>query len=323
MKLNKTWQGRVSSSSSAFRRVGTIALIVLAAISGLNTVYEFAFGRPTDVVTPARTIVNKASVVSSFAQDYVTTWLTATASTGAALTQFVSVNPADLHLPTTQAVVIGSPTVVAVTAEGTAGKDDAAEVYSVVVGINQRPYDAASPSRAMYRVAVLWSKFGPRAAGLPYRVEGPGPGADLPVNYRTTLAPADPAYQVVSGFITAYLTSAGGVERYVTADSLLTNLGAPYLARKDDKGNPVPLVTAVTAAAAVPSQPADGQTVDVLAAVTALTSQYANVSMSYPLTLRGVGGHWSVAGIDRAPVLSTDDDIVPVPVSTPNQQSAN
>lgn len=45
----------------------------------------------------------------------------------------------------------------------------------------------------------------------------------------------------------------------------------------------------------------------------ALTSQYANVAMTYPLTLRGVGGHWSVAGIDRAPVLSSDDNITPVP----------
>ncbi|MGV7887070.1 hypothetical protein PJN20_29760, partial [Mycobacterium kansasii] len=68
----------------------------------------------------------------------------------------------------------------------------------------------------------------------------------------------------------------------------------------------------------VPAQPADGQTAQVLAQVTALTSQYANVAMTYPLTLRGVGGHWSVAGIDRAPVLSSDDNITPVaPMSAP------
>ncbi|GAA2429058.1 conjugal transfer protein [Mycolicibacterium llatzerense] len=321
MKLNKTWEGRVGASSSALRRYGAIALIVLAAISGLNTLWHVAFGHPTDVVTPARTIVNKSAVVSSFAEDYVTTWLTATSSTGKALTQFVSVNPGDLRLPTTPALVIGSPTVVAVTAEGTAGKDDAAEVYSVVVGINQRPYDAAAPIRAMYRVAVLWSKFGPRATGLPYRVEGPGPGADLAQTYPTTLTPSDPAYQVTSGFITAYLTTAGGVERFVTADSMLTGLGGQYLALKDKNGNDLPLVTAVTAAAAVPAQPADGQIAQVLAAVTAVSSQYANVSMSYPLTLRGVGGHWSVAGINRAPLLSSDDDIVPVPAG--NQQSTN
>ena len=319
MKLNKTWQGRVGAGSSALRHYGTIVIVVLAAISGLNTVWDFAFGRPADVVTPARSIVNKSAVVSSFAEDYVTTWLTATSFTGKALTQFVSVNPVDLHLPTTPALVIGSPTVVAVTAEGTAGKDDAAEVYSVVVGINQRPYDAAAPIRAMYRVAVLWSKFGPRAAGLPYRVEGPGPGADLAQTYPTTLTPSDPAYQVTSGFITAYLTSAGGVERFVTADSMLTGLGGQYLALKDSKGNDLPLVTGVTAASPVPPQPADGQTAQVLAAVTAVSSQYANVSMSYPLTLRGVGGHWSVAAINRAPLMSTDDDIVPMPATSPQQ----
>ncbi|NTY62589.1 conjugal transfer protein [Mycolicibacterium sphagni] len=321
MKINKTWQGRVGASSSALRRYGTIALVVLAAISGLNTMWDFVFGRPTDVVTPARIIVNKSAVVSSFAEDYVTTWLTATSSTSKSLKQFVSVNSAELHLPTTPAVVIGSPTVVAVTAEGTAGKDDAAEVYSVVVGINQRPYDAAAPIRAMYRVPVLWSKFGPRATGLPYRVEGPGPGADLAQAYPTPLTPTDPAYKVVSGFITAYLTAAGGVEQYVTSDSMLTGLGGQYLALKDSNGKDLPLVTGVSAAAAVPTQPADGQIAQVLAAVTAVSSQYANVSMTYPLTLRGVGGNWSVAGINRAPLLSTDDDMVPVPANA--QQSTN
>lgn len=318
MKLNRTWSGRASTTSSAVRRYGTIALIVLAALSGAHTLWDFAFGEPTDVVTPARTVVNKSAVVSSFAEDYVTTWLTSTASTAGSLNQFVSVNTPDLNLPTTPAVVLGSPSVVAVTYEGAAGKDAEAEVFSVVVGVNERPYESASPTRYLYRVPVLWSQFGPRATGLPFQVSGPGPGADLPVAYPSTLASTDNAYQVVSGFITAYLTGTGDVARYVTTDSLLAGIGAPYLARKDDKGNPLPLVTSVTATEPVAAQPADGQIARVLAQVTALTSQYANVAMTYPLTLRGVGGHWSVAGIDRAPVLSSQDNITPVaPMSAP------
>ncbi len=168
---------------------------------------------------------------------------------------------------------------------------------------------------------MLWSRFGPpRARDCLFQVSGPGPGANLGVAYPSTLASTDNAYQVVSGFITAYLTGTGDVARYVTTDSLLVGIGAPYLARKDDKGNPLPLVTSVTATGPVPAQPAEGQTVQVLAQVTALTSQYANVAMTYPLTLRGgVGGHWSVAGIDRAPLLSSDDNITPVapPSATP------
>ncbi|QIV79912.1 conjugal transfer protein [Mycolicibacterium frederiksbergense] len=318
MKLNRTWTGRASTTTSAVRRYGTIALIVLAALSGLHTVWDFVLGEPTDVVTPARSVVNKSAVVSSFAEDYVTTWLTSTAATAGSLNQFVSLNTPDLNLPTTPAVVLGSPSVVAVTYEGTAGKDSEAEVFSVVVGVNERPYESASPTRYLYRVPVLWSRFGPRATGLPFQVSGPGPGADLRVAYPSTLGRTDSAYEVVSGFITAYLTGTGDVARYVTTDSLLAGIGAPYLARKDDKGNPLPLVTSVAATGPVPAQPADGQTVRVLAQVTALTSQYANVAMTYPLTLRGVGGHWSVAGIDRAPVLSSEDNITPVaPMSAP------
>jgi len=317
MKLNRTWQGRVSATSSTTRRVATVALIVLAAFSGLHTVWQFMFGEPTDAVEPARVVVNKSAVVSALAEDYVTTWLTATSATAGALTQFASLNVSDLHLPSTPAVVIGAPTVVAVTFEGTAGKGDGAEVFSAVVGVNERPYESATPTRALYRVPVLWSRYGARATGLPFQVEGPGPGADLKQAYPTTLAPADPAFQVTSGFLSAYLTGTGDVARYVTTDSMLTGLGAPYLARKDENGDPLPIVTAVTATAPVAPQPADGQTVQVLAQVTAQTSQYANVAMSYPLTLRGVGGHWSVAGINRAPVLSTDDELVPVVPTTP------
>lgn len=321
MRLNKTWNARLSASGSTATRIGRYAVIVLAALGGLNAFWQFVFGQPADVVSPARSVVNKSAVVSAFAQDYVTTWLTATAGNSAALTQFVSVNTNDLRLPSTPAVVISAPTVVAVTFEGVAAKDADAEVFSVVVGVNERPYESAAPTRALYRVPVLWSKLGPRAVSLPARVEGPGPGADLPMSYPATLAASDSAFQVVSGFITAYLTGDGSVERYVTTDSKLVGLGKVYLEQTDAQGHPIPLVTAVTATAAPPASPADGQTVRVLAQVLAVTTQYAEVHLVYPLTLRGVGGHWSVAAIDRAPVMSQADELVPIVAAAPAQVS--
>lgn len=312
MKLNKTWNSRLSTSGSAATMVGRYALIVLAALGGAHVVWQFVFRNPVDEVSPARSVVNKAAVVSAFAQDYVTTWLTVTASNSAALTQFVSVNARDLTLPSTPAVVISSPTVVAVTFEGVAAKDSACEVFSVVVGVNERAYESASPTRALYRVPVLWSAFGPRAASLPDRVEGPGPGADLPVAYPVTLAASDPAFAVVSGFISAYLTAGGAVDRYVTSDSRLVGLGGVYQHQTDAQGQAIPLVTGVAATATPAAIPAEGQTVRVLAQVRAVTSQYAPVHLVYPLTLRAVGGHWSVAAIDRAPVMSQVDDLAPV-----------
>ena len=211
------------------------------------------------------------------------------------------------RLPPTPAVVIGSPTVVAVTFVGTAGRGDAAEVYSVVVGVTQRPYESAAPTRGLYRVAVLWSKYGARAVALPARIGGPGPGADAPTAYPAALGDKDPAYQVVSGFIAAYLTKVGGVDRYVTADSLLVGLGEAYQSVS---------VTRVSATTAPATAPADGDTVRVLVNVNAITSQYAPTQLVYPLTLVGVGGRWCVSGIDQAPVMSGQDDLVPVVTGT-------
>jgi len=310
MRLNKTWQRRLSASGSATAKLGRYLVVGLASLAGLGMVWHFLFGTPTDVVSPARTVVNKSSVVSSLAQDFVSVWLTATSADTASLAQFVSVPNDDIKLPPTPAVVITAPTVVAVTYEGTAGKDGAAELYSVVVGVTERPYESASPTRALYRVPVLWSKYGPRAVSLPARVGGPGPGADLPVAYPTTLGPSDPVFTVVAGFVTAYLTPAGGVDRYVTSDSLLTGLGDAYQSAT---------VTKVAATDTPAAKPVDGQTIRVLANVEAVTSQYAPVQLVYPLTLRGVGGQWSVAAVDRVPVMSDSDNLVPVVAQSPSK----
>ncbi|WP_307856959.1 conjugal transfer protein [Mycolicibacter acidiphilus] len=242
--------------------------------------------------------------MSSFVQDYVSSWLTATNSDTTTLAQFVTVNPTEMRLPATPALVITSPTVVAVSFAGMGGKKHDAELYSVVVGVNERPYESASPHRTLYRVPVLWSKYGPRAISLPARVGGPGPGAELPLPYTATLAASDPAFAAVQGFLTAYLTSAGGVERFTSAESMLTGLGDAYQ---------TVTVTGVRAAGGTPpATPTEHQTVRVLARADAVTSQYAPMQLTYPLTLRGLGGRWVVAGIDQTPAVSVDDELTPV-----------
>lgn len=307
MKLNTAWRNRLTRSGSASGRFGRYAVVGLAALSGLHVIWQLLFSAPPDPITPARTVVNKSAVVGSFAQDCVSVWLTATLQDTASLAQCFPLPASEFKLPSTPGLVITTPTVVAVTFEGIAGKEGDSEVYSVVVGVTERPYETAPPTRGLYRVPVLWSKFGPRAASLPARVGGPGPGADLPVSYPTTLAASDAAFQVVSGFITAYLTGSGGVERYVTSDSRLVGLGPVY---------ETATITTLTAVGPLPATPADGQTTRVLAQVSAVSSQYAPVQLVYPLTLRGLGGRWSVAGIDAAPAMSQVDDPVPVVAST-------
>ncbi|MBU8840643.1 conjugal transfer protein [Mycolicibacterium goodii] len=307
MAMSRTWQRRLKRGKQTVAKAGKPLVLGLAALAGLNLVWQFLFGSPPDLVTPSREVVNKSAVVSAFAQDYVSVWLTASQSDVASLHQFVTVNTASLQLPSTPAVVINTPTVVAVTYAGLAGKDADAEVFSVVVGVTQRPYEGASPQRALYRVPVLWSRYGPRAAALPARIGGPGAGADLPLSYPTTLSESDPAYTVATGFLGAYLTGDGQVERYVTAESKL--LGVPGAYERIT-------VSGITAVSAPPAAPADGQTVRVLAAITAVNSQYAPTELSYPLTLVGVGGRWLVAAIDFAPAVSTDDALIPASVAT-------
>lgn len=307
MQLSRTWQRRLERGKRGAFAVGKPLVLGLAAMAGLNLVWQFLFGTPPDVVTPSREVINKSAVVSAFAQDYVSVWLTASQSDAASLNQFVTVNPASLKLPSTPAVVINTPTVAAVTYAGLAGKDADVEVFSVVVGVTQRPYESASPRRALYRVPVLWSRYGPRAASLPARITGPGAGADLPLSYPTTLSESDPAYSVATGFLNAYLAGDGQVERYVTAESKLFGVPGAYQSIT---------VSGVTAGSPPPTTPADGQTIRVLASVTAIDSQYAPVELSYPLTMTGVGGRWLVAAIDFAPAVSTDDGLVPVAVDT-------
>jgi conjugative transposon protein TcpC len=301
--LNKAWERRLGNTRASAGRAGQWAVLALAALAGLHVVWNFLFGTPTDVVGPARTVVNQSAVVSSFAQDFVSVWLTATSTNPGSISEFVTVKNADLKLPSTPAVVIDSPTVVSVAYTGQSGRDATAPVYSVVVGVTQRAYESAAPTRALYRVPVLWSKFGVRAISLPARIGDRGWGADAKTAYPDSVGEKDPVFAAASGFINAYLTKAGGLDRFVTADSGLVSLGDAYQSAT---------VTALSVTETVTGPPRDGQTVRVFARVIAITSQYAPTELVYPLTLTGVGGKWLVAAVDRAPVMSTDTDPVPV-----------
>jgi hypothetical protein len=305
--LNKAWERRLGSTRTSAGQFGRYAVLGLAALAGLHVVWNFLFSSPPDMVTPARALINQSAAVSSFAQDYVAVWLTATSTDSGSLAQFVSVKNNDLQLPSTPAVVINSPTVVSVTYGGQAGKDAAGAVFSVVVGVTQRPYESAAPTRALYVVPVLWSSYGVRAISLPARIGDRGLGADAQPGYSTSVGEKDPVFAVVSGFINAYLTKAGGLDRYVTADSKLVSVGDAYQSAT---------LSELSATATPSPNPGDGETVRVLAHVIAITSQYAPTELVYPLTLTGVGGRWTVASIDRAPVMSTSNDPVPIVTSS-------
>lgn len=298
--LTNTWRKRLDGTHTALRRAGLIVGLTACSVVAISTIWGWIFDAPIDVAGPARSAVNRTALVGSYAQDCVTRWLTATASHQQVLHDCWSLRD-PIKLPTTPALIVTSPAVSAVTLVNDAGTT---QQWSVVVTVNERAFEGASPRTAYYRLPVVYSNYGLRASALPARVNGPGAGADAPLGYPTTVADTSPAFATVSGFITSFLTGAGGLERYVTTSSGLLP-AADYRSAQVTKllANHSPGDTGV---------PAEGTTVHVLATVNAITSQYAPLQLDYPIVLTVTSGRWSVSGLDYAPLLAEGAELTPV-----------
>ena len=121
MAMSRIWQQRISRTQGALTKFGKPAVLLLAALAGVNVLWQFLFATDPDLTEPSRAVVNRSAVVGAFAQDFVAVWLEANTQDAASLSQFISVDPASLTLPSTPAVVINTPTIVAVSLEGVAG----------------------------------------------------------------------------------------------------------------------------------------------------------------------------------------------------------
>ena len=303
MAMSRTWAGRITQWHSRIRSLlvaATVAGALLGAAAGCKV---FLFPERPDVVGISQRVGNQSDQVGAFAADFVATWLTATTAERSALRPFVTVADGQVSLPTVAAAVVGNPHVVSVIRTGSSG---GADVYAATISITERAYASADPVRSFYRVPVSMWNYQPRAMTLPARVNGPGSGADVPVGYRHPLNTDSPVYAVVSGFIRAYLTTTGGLDRYVLADAPLTAVGGYQSA----------IVSTAATDRLVPDDAGPGTRVHVLITVLAQTSQFATVALTYPLTIENSGGTWMLAAIDLTP--QTDDDAEATPVaSTP------
>ena len=213
--LTNTWRQRLEGTHSALRRGALIVGLASCSVVAIATIWGWIFNDPIDVAGPARSAVNRTALVGSYAQDCVTRWLTATASHQQVLHDCWSLRD-PIRLPTTPALIVTSPAVSAVTLVSDTGT---AQQWSVVITVSERAFEAATPHTAYYRLPIVYSNYGLRASALPARVNGPGAGADAPLGYPTAVADTSPAFVTVSGFITSFLTGAGGLERYVTTSS--------------------------------------------------------------------------------------------------------
>lgn len=311
--LTNTWHQRLNRGGAFLRRGTLITGLASCTVVAIATIWGWMFDDPIDVAGPARTAVNRTALIGSYAQDCVTRWLTATASQQQSLHDCWTLRD-PIRLPTTAPVVASSPAVSAVTLITDTGTT---QQWSVVVSVSERPYPAAPARTAFYRLPVVYTNYGVRASALPARVNGPGAGADTPLAYPVSLPigardqktaanlpTSNPVSDTVAGFLTSYLTGAGGLERYITPTSGLLP-AADYRSAR---------ITKLTANHNTPDHdvPAEGTTVHVLASVEAITSGFAPLQLDYPITLTVTSGRWSVSALDYAPLLAEGAELTPV-----------
>ena len=293
MTLSRTWRIRLQRSRGLARTLGAVAVCGAAVFGAAAGCRVFLAPPRLDIAAIAQRVANQSDQVGAFASDFVVTWLTATSAQRAALARFITLPDTALSLPTTPAAVVTAPQVVSVI-HSTSTAD--ADVYAATVSVTERPYASAPSTRSFYRVAVSMWNYQPRALTLPARISGPGPGADFHTAYPQALSADSPICALLRGFVSAYLTSTTGLDRYVLADSGLTPVAGYQSAT----------VSSLSADRPVPQNPAPGTDIHVLATVAAQTSQFATVNLVYPVTVENSGGTWMVAALDLTPQIGDE-----------------
>ena len=90
MAMSRIWQQRISRTQGALTKFGKPAVLILAALAGLNMLWQLLFATAPDLTEPSRAVVNRSAVVGAFAQDFVAVWLEANTQDAASLSQFIS-----------------------------------------------------------------------------------------------------------------------------------------------------------------------------------------------------------------------------------------
>jgi hypothetical protein len=306
--MSRTWRNRLGRGHQLARRAG-VAFLVLGALvgfaAGIKVFLVAAHPDDTDVAAITYRVGNQRDAAGQFAANFVGTVLTTPQSRRAtAVARFITLPSADTvassSAPATDPApaVIDTPKVWSVVATRTVGE---ANLYSVIVMVQQRPYTSAPSTIAFYRVPISIWRYQPRAMDMPTPISDPGPGADIAISYEYSLSPSSPVYAVVSGFINTYLTSTTGLDRYVVADSWIKPIAGYQSAS----------ITTAATDAEVPEQPAPGTQIHVRATVNAQTAQFASVPFTFPLTVENSGGTWMIADIDLKPQIAQDSDTKP------------
>ncbi|MGW0628492.1 conjugal transfer protein [Streptomyces sp. NPDC002758] len=258
---------------------GPVALGV-AVLSGPTTVAAASSAKPTALRTAAAAVDP-----AGYAQFFVGVWLRSSAddATSAQARLAQSMAP-DVDLPDPTADAQAAPQ--SVTAVRSAQRG--AGAWSVTVAAQY-----ADGRLRYYAVPVAADHMGVSfmVTGAPGVVAGPA-RAEVPKSPYGVTVPDSDLSSAVGEFLSAYLTGAGEVDRYLAPGVTLAPVSpAPFRAVT------VKQVSAIEEAAAAEQVPADGTKVRVRVAVEAQDSA-GRWPLAYELTLKARSGRWEVAALE-------------------------
>ncbi|MFC5220063.1 conjugal transfer protein [Streptomyces coerulescens] len=263
---------------------GPIALGV--AVASTPTTVEAATSPKPAAAVRTRAV---AADPAGYAQLFVHAWLRSSAddATSAQARLAHSMAP-DAELPDRAAGAQSTPA--SVTAVHSAQR--AGGVWSVTVAAQY-----ADGTVRYYAVPVAADGAGASFAvtGAPGVVSGPG-RAEVPQSPYDVTVPDGDLSSAAGEFLTAYLTGAGEVDRYLAPGVQLTAAASPFSSVS------VQQVLAVEETAAAEQIPADGTTVHVLAQAEA-RDVLGRWPLAYELALTARSGRWEVSALESGTAL--------------------
>ncbi|GAA3823004.1 conjugal transfer protein [Streptomyces chiangmaiensis] len=257
---------------------GPIALAVAIA-STPTTVAAAPAAKPTAVRTAS------AADPGGYAQLFLGAWLRSSADDAmTAQARLAQSMAPDVELPDPAADAQSAPGSVTAVRNAQRG----AGAWSVTVAAQY-----ANGSVRYYAVPVASDSTGSSftVTGVPGVVAGPA-RAEVPKSPYAVTVPEGDLPSAVGEFLSAYLTGAGEVDRYLAPGVNLTAVSpAPYTAVS------VQQVSAIGEAAAAKQVPANGTKVRVLASVEARDAT-GRWPLAYELALKARAGRWEVAALE-------------------------
>lgn len=293
-------------------KAGTLALL-FCVVSGPLALLGSCTPRQAVVQAQAAPQTGSSSQEQStgaYALGFVTSWLSATREQPGELSTYVDVRGIEPNLSE-------EPWTYRDAALVSVDVDETARVATVVISASvlENVYSSEDKPtqtwpRRYFQVPVSFTEVGMRVLALPTPLTPPEQSKPAMSAYRERLTETTPVGASVRDFLAAYLTDSGDITRFVTPGAPITAI-APALFEQI-------VTTELTSVEAAPQSPGDGDTLHVLATVTAANVDSRVLTSVYALTVVARAGRWEISSIDTAPQIVPSDsgESAPTPTTT-------